>query len=362
MPREVKQGYCGIRIFYPPAFLIVVCCLVSVRATLDATGVPLDRAHFMVSAVGLARAENGFALFYRVFSNDRTEPQIQVFEHHGAPVLSISPLVAVPEAVDCTVWGVSAGSSGLVAVTAVFRDGSGLPPDGAVLVYNRKGELHAALRYTKIQIMGVEVDNQDHIWALNGGANADGNPKTFPVLVEYDQNGNTLRTVFTFSQFPEDAVSVDEGPRNGGAVSFGITENKIWFWFPQSRRFGIANIDGTESEVIYTGLPPSPKVFQPSSVNVFTEVEGIGYLPSRRLLAKVIFHDEPHGLAALCEYDLVTKRWIPLPGPQSVDLAKSWFAGVDDGQIVWLTQGASGRHGASPNEIELDWTPPPQAR
>jgi hypothetical protein len=359
MSSEPNKSRRKILVLCLPTLLTVASCLVYACGILEATPVPVDRETFMVSAVGLVNAENNFAIFYKAMSNDSAEPQIQIFEHNGAPVLSISPLAAVPEAVDCAVWGVSIGSSGLVAVTAVFRDGSGLPPVGALLIYSRDGTLQKALRYSAYLIMGVEVDSQDHIWALNGGANVGGDPRTFPVLVEYDRDGNILKTAFTFSEFPEDAVSVEQGEREGGAVSFGLTSGKVWFWFPHSRRLGIVNTDGTDPQVVYTGLPPWPGIPSESPVSSFTAVDGAAYLPGGRLLTRVTFFEGQPTFVSLYQFDLNARKWMHLSPPRSVDIVWGWFAGVDDGRMVWMLPTSHSGNNPSSKEIELDWIPLP---
>jgi len=340
------------------AALVILAWSACGQMALGAASATVNRQTFMtVGGPARVKVENHFVISYKLKSTDQSEPQIQIFEQNGAAVVSINPLAAVPQAVESAVWDVSIGSSGLVAVTVDFPSRPSFPPIGALLIYSRNGTLEKALRYTGYQIIGVEVDSQDHIWALNGGANVSGDPGTFPVLVEYDQGGNILRTAFTFSEFPQDAVFVKEGPREGGAFSFGLTTDKVWFWLPQSRMFGVVNIDGTHPTVVYTGLPPSPELIPPSPVKAFAQVVGAAYVPPDRLLAKVIFVEGSPRFVSLYEFDLSAMKWIHLSPPRSVDFAWRWFVGVDDGLMVLGSPVSKHRNNPAPKEIELDWIP-----
>jgi hypothetical protein len=195
----------------PTLCCLLLSCFLDCSQTSAAAVSSARSASFYVYAGGGVRAENGRAIFYKLETTDTAHPQIQIFDDYGTSILSLNPLAAVPDARDCAVWDASIGPSGLVAVAAVFTK-SGLRPVGALLVYRPDGSLSEVLRPALgTGFLAVEVDRQDHIWALSGGTADHQDPKSAPVLVEYDRNGRALGSFFTFADFPKDAAAVLQG-------------------------------------------------------------------------------------------------------------------------------------------------------
>lgn len=313
---------------------------------------------FWVTAGGGVRAENGRAIFYKIQSADATSPQIEIFDRYGAGVETLSPLAAVPDASVCAVWGVSVGQSGVVAVAAVFGKGDALRPVGALLIYNSSGYLETALRMRDNQSVGVEVDDQDHVWSLMDGAGDERNPALAAVLSEYDQHGRLLASFFSFASFPKDASGIVQGPKAGGDLSIGLTDGRVWFWLPQSQSFGAVNTDGTDPKIVITGMPPWPVGLKSSSLLAHVMLHGVAYLASGKLLARAVFSTVQAKRIGLYEYSIQTRTWSLLPPLTSVDVLKSWFVGVDHGESVWMSSVRPTPNYAS-MQIELQWVTAP---
>jgi len=249
--------------------------------------------------------------------------------------------------------------SGLVAVAAVFLEGSPVEPAGAVLIYSPAGELVQALRMNPTGPIAVEVDASDDIWALSSGPGNGIPPSRAPVLLEYDANGTRIGSFFTFADFAPESKGINQGSNRGGDLSMGVAGGRIWFWLPQSEAFADVGADGAGPEVVHTGLPPWPSSFPKSSLFARTVVHGVAYLPSGRLLARVVFISGRSWLIGLYEYDLSAKRWTALPPLPSVS-TRNWFVGVDNSDSVWMSSVTSTGNYKSIT-MQLSWVPLPPA-
>lgn len=202
--------------------------------------------------------ENGFvAIHLAGIVENRETDQIEVFRWHGQKVVGLNLLQAVEGAHSMSVNEVSIGPTGLVAVIATLADSTLRLSEGLFLYDSNAESLNVFWLPEERGAVRLRVDEDENIWALGEGAGSK-DPSTLPMITKYDKQGNILKEFLSRSEFPVHARLAEEGRDVGGSISFGLTDDRVWFWLPKDRQLVTLRKDGSDVQKVKTGLPSWP--------------------------------------------------------------------------------------------------------
>jgi hypothetical protein len=275
------------------------------------------------------KVENDRVISWQLNARSDDGDQIDIFNSSGGPFLSLNPLRAVDGSKLISISDVAVGASGTIvaAVDAVSSDGRIAP---CLLVYGATGQLlHAFGLPAHREVMRVELDENDEIWALGVGTVFD-DPSEVPVIFAYDTTGNIVHEFLRRSQFPKEIPLTQEGPSHGGNVSFGLAADKVWFFLPASGQLVIVKRDGSSTQIVNTGLP-NPADGASSNPPVRALCTHASLLPSGRFLLQMNFETKSSVRNELFEWDTSEREWVPLPLEGIVSEHEMFFGGDDSG-------------------------------
>lgn len=339
---------CFYRMIRTMTFILAVALPVSLVAD------PANRLQLSVTPrfveKRLLKVENNSIITFLAQSTNKDEDQIEVFARSGKKILSLNPFRSMEGAVGITLWDVSVGSTGLVAVAGVYANPSKRPAM-ALLTYSREGQLLRAYYIPpERSILKLEVDADESIWALGGGSDEKA-PATVAMITKYDKRGNVLKDFLPRSDFPMDAKETGEGPDIGGQVSFGLTNERVWFWLPRPRQLVTLRKDGSDVQKFITGLPTWPGSDTPRD-KVIAEAARASWLPSGEFLAEVIHKSQSLNKVGLHLWDPASDAWKLIPTDMTNSgVGRLWA--VDQDQMVFVYRWAK----RGETLFEIGWEP-----
>lgn len=293
------------------------------------------------------KAENGRLLAWRAMVKNRRQDQVRVFDRSGTAVRTLRPMANVPDAATSTIWDVSAGPTGLVAVAGDFADSSGRVA-ASLLLYNPDGSLARAFSLpAEREIRKLAIDGQDTIWALGMGSGTR-DPKSVSFIVAYDRQGNVVKQLIPRSDFPADSAVLQEGPAVGGFASFGLRGDSIWFWLPSARELVTVNKDGSGMRTAKTALPAAS---EGASDVTSSYVYASTLSPSGHFLAEVVSDRTPEK-PLIRIYEWNGAAWRALPSTAGSEESVQ-FAGVGKNDEMALV-----KHVAGADVWRAEWSQP----
>jgi len=296
---------------------------------------PLAAVQFKLKIpAGGAKVENGRLISWQIVSESPRDAQIELFDQSGGQPLSLSPFQSFPGIKAISISDVSVAPSGTIAVAAVAVAADAAPAS-CLLVYSGAGQLLHAFRLpAEREPMRLELDENDRIWALGVGAGFK-DPGDVPMVFAYDTDGNVVHEFLRRAQFAKDAQLTREGPFDGGAVSFGLAGDRVWFFLPASRQLVTLKRDGSDTQIVDTGLPsPLPSV-NPVGL-IHAQCRNASLLPSGRFLIQMNFTTESSVRNDLYEWDAGKRVWKALRLGDAVS-GRELFLGGDDTALSLAT-------------------------
>lgn len=226
-------------------------------------------------------------------------------------------LIAIdPTFQDVSIWDVSARKPGFIAVAAVYTR-AGAPNVGVLLYFGWDGKL--MLWKETPDIRSLEIDEADHVWALN---DFDPDNRSEFVFTEFNSTGFVIKGVVE----AQGGWSTNEGTQEGGQTSFGISPGEVWAWLPHTRTFVVADRRTAAATTYQPGLPDVPQSFE----RLARRAER---LPDGQLLMDVSWRvaGKPQLDSAWFVWS-PNSNWTKLPHP--VSDRNGFLYGIDRGQVI----------------------------
>jgi hypothetical protein len=212
----------------------------------------------LLPKLGSVKTENGVYIHYAYAGdvlNDAAGPSAEIWGQDGVLKAQISVLASFPEAKSVSIRDISASPGLGIAVAAVFSRKE-RHTKAALLYYDWDGRLTRAVGLDPArEIERLELTTDGSVWALLDGA-GDRDPETNPVVVVF-RGERIVKSFFNWTEFPNHAYSIQEGPESMGIPGFGVTESKAWFWLPGYDAI-IFDHDGGNVEHVPINLPGPP--------------------------------------------------------------------------------------------------------
>lgn len=321
----------------PKGVLVQVAMAVCLSLALSAQQFT-DRAGFELDAKIDYRQcrlaiENGFVAIHvaGIVKNSETD-QIEVFRWHGQKVVGLNLLKAVEGAHSMSVNDISIGPTGLVAMIATLADSTLRLGEGLFIYDSSAKSLNVFWLPEGRRVARLRVDEDENIWALGEGAESI-DPSTLPMITKYDKKGKIVNEFLSRSEFPVHASLIKEGPDFGGSISFGLTDERIWFWLPEDQQLVTLRKDGSDVQKVKTGLPTWPGGGDMSEKILTVVNPHSTWLSSGRFLAMVGFSTESRSehAVSLFEWQSNTATWRALPDNN----LGGWFYGVDQNEMIF---------------------------
>lgn len=243
--------------------------------------------------------ENGWIISWIPVSTDARGSQVNISDEQGTPVVDLNILRMVPDALRVSIYDVSARAN-LIAVAAVYGSKQGnqkARPRPTLLLFSFGGHLISAFAMEPSHaIARLAVDDQSNIWTLTDHADANVDPSTVPMVVEYTAEGRIAREPLMRNLFPFHATDTRQDI-NIGAPAMGYDSGVVWFWLPGSTDFVTISTSDGKIAMMKTQLP---KRAGRASVPFRMVRE-----PSGSLVAQV-GEDDEHGHRVVAHYN-----WSP---------------------------------------------------
>jgi hypothetical protein len=255
--------------------------------------------------------------------------KINVVDSTGKLSVSLDPLKQIDKATDLSVYDVSIGKSGKLAVSLVATSLSSQFAS-LLLVYDSEGRLLTANKLPAGGEMGkLKVDDDDSIWGLRLGAAVE-SLETTPLFSKFTGDGKVEQDYFDRKQFRLGRRVHSVVPRVG-VLSFGLTTNKVWAWIPETQELIIFSKNGTDLQRLYTDLPPFPR---PELDRV--RVHAAFMMESGYLIAPVAFTSTAGSSpsVSLARWS-PTRQWETL-AHEGIENLKTRLVGIDGNNLIFV--------------------------
>jgi hypothetical protein len=286
-------------------------------------GVPVSQFGRLLSV------ENGHCIFLEDPSVKGVLSQkINIVDFTGKLSVSLDPLKQINKAADLSIYDVSIGKSGKMALSLVATS---TPSQFAslLLVYDPQGHILNAKKLPAGGEMGkLKVDDDDSIWGLRLGA-ATESLDTAALFCKFTNLGAEEHGYFDRNQFRV-GKRIRSVVSKVGVLSFGLTSNKVWAWLPETQELITFNKKGTELQRLYTGVPPFPSP-ETDRIRIHTAfLTESGYL-----IGPVAFTSSTHnsGSVSLMRWNPI-RQWEPM-SHDGIETSKSRLIGVEGNNLIF---------------------------
>ncbi|NWG13842.1 MAG: hypothetical protein HXY20_09940 [Acidobacteria bacterium] len=293
----------------------------------------IDRCTFLA-------IDNGYSTYYEELSAEHQAWRIHVLNRSGIPVCSIDPLGQIEGAKDLSVYDVSVGRSGLIAVSLVAVDDMS-DPASMLLMYDLAGRLKNALKLEPGKhLEKLKVDADDSIWGVGYSSGAS-DPSRVPMFYRFSELGKRTEGFFARSDFPEIASGTKNyvvTPSTHVPIGFGVTPKTVWCWLPSSQELVLFDKSGSNLRRYRTGLPESPYRDLDR-----TKIQSFFMTDSGSMIAYVGFSSLGQRLvrAHLFAWNPTASIWTPIPH-EGIETWADRPVGTEGNRLILLSRAERG--------------------
>jgi hypothetical protein len=211
---------------------------------------PAESVHSLLPEPGRFKMSDGLLLHWNLNANDRGRDAVEAFDRDGMRVFGIDIYKLLPSAKTISIDDIAVRRNQSIAIGAVARENDNqtrawllqLGWDGRL---TRMTELDAAK-----SIGWLDFDKSGNIWGLTDYLGEKvrkdtiykGVPCPFgPLILVFNPEGKIVKSLLKQADFPD---SLQEAPAIG-QVTFGLTNDKVWFWQPVKHRMIITDREGS---------------------------------------------------------------------------------------------------------------------
>jgi hypothetical protein len=291
-------------------------------------------------------SNNTLVVFQRNWAG-KGEDSVELFDWSGGRLASFNPLASVEGAEAMSIWDVAVGSTGLVALAAVFSDSEGRHA-ASLLQFDTAGRLlHTFNLAPERMIRRLAVDQEENTWALGETSGLEDTALT-PAVFKYNKDCKLVGQYIPVAELPP---PVQQDPQRGsGPDAIGLTADGVWFWVPERRALVTFLRDGTHVEILDLGTPPWVLPGGVAGHDVEALFNGFSWLSRDTFVAQTT-------LLALSSSHQDTYTWSKATGKWT-GLSQGGYpgalVGTDGGRLVF------GHSDSDRREIEFQWVDVPE--
>jgi hypothetical protein len=200
--------------------------------------------------------------------------QVEIFDEHGQPMVSLNVLRPVEGARSVSIEDVSARRGSPIAVAAVFvsKEGDRIVPAASLMLFDFNGKLLSAYVLSDSrEIRKLAIDESSNVWTLTENFE-EGDPPTVPMVVEYTADGAPIREVIPRSVLWSHNIPPREGMYSG-RITMGCDAGVVWIWLPGSTDLVTISASDGKVTIAQTGLPTREK-YKEDPLDVAREPSG----------------------------------------------------------------------------------------
>lgn len=261
---------------------------------------PAESVHSSLREPARFKISDGLLLHWNV-TPDRNRDAIEAFDQNGVRLFGIDVYQLMPSAGKIGISDVAARRDGSIAIASVTAEKDRIRP--WLMQLDTNGRLRKLTELDSATEIGwLAFDRRGNVWALTDYLGErvrkdtiyNGTPCPLgPMILVFNSDGKIVGSLFKQIDF---RPGMQQGPKIGD-VSFGLTDDKVWFWQPAKHRMIIAGQNGGDVRKIsiphaptynlggQTLLTPSGEVVQ----DLYSPTPGVGgiYLASGRRIEKI---------------------------------------------------------------------------
>jgi hypothetical protein len=209
---------------------------------------PAEPVHSLLPEPGPFKMSDGLVLHWNGNAKDRDRDAIEAFDRSGVRVFGINVYKLLPAAKTISISDVAVRRSNKsIAVAAVTREKDDQFPRAWLLQLGWDAELTRVTELDAAKEIGwLDFDESGNIWGLTDYLGEKVRKDTIyngvpcplgPLILAFNAEGKIVKSLLKQADFPD---SLREGSAIG-QVSFGLTNDKVWFWQPARHRMIVAD-------------------------------------------------------------------------------------------------------------------------
>jgi hypothetical protein len=218
---------------------------------LGASLLPAQSVHSLLPESGSFKVSGGLLLHWNINAQDGSHDAIEAFDRSGVRVFGIDIYKLLPSAKVVSIDDVAVGRDEAIAIAAVSREKDN-QNRAWLLRLGWDGRLVHMTQLDAAKSIGwLAFDEAGNIWGLTNYLGEkvrkdtiyNGTPCPIgPLILVFNPEGKIVKSLLKQADFPD---SLREAP-DIGQVTFGITNDKVWFWQPSRHRMIITDLEGRE--------------------------------------------------------------------------------------------------------------------
>jgi hypothetical protein len=212
---------------------------------------PAETVHSLLPEPGRGRFKmsDGLLLHWNSNAKDRSRDAIEAFDRNGVRIWGVNIYKLLPSAKEVSIHDVAVRRNESIAIAAVSVENGGVR--SWLLRLGWDGRLaHKTGLDAVTEIGWLDFDEAGNVWGLTDYLGEkvrkdtiyNGTPCPLgPLILVFNPEGKIVKTLLKQANFPD---SLREGP-DIGQVTFGLTNDEVWFWQPARHRMVITDREGS---------------------------------------------------------------------------------------------------------------------
>jgi hypothetical protein len=208
-----------------------------------------ESVHSLLPEPGRFKMSDGLLLHWNNNANDRSRDAIEAFDRYGVRVFGIDIYKLLPSAKTISIDDIAVRRNQSIAIAAVVREKDDRPRAWLLQLgwdarLGRMTELDAAK-----EIGWLDFDKSGNIWGLTDHLGEQVRKDTIyngipcplgPLILVFNPEGKIVKSLLRQVDFPDGLQEAS----TIGQVTFGLTNDKVWFWQPAKHRMIITDREG----------------------------------------------------------------------------------------------------------------------
>jgi hypothetical protein len=217
---------------------------------LGASLLPAESVHSLLPEPGGFRVSSGLLLHWNSNPKDRARDAIEVFDRQGVRLFGIDIYRLLPSAQTVSIYDVAVRRNESIAIAAVSR-GKGSQTRAWLLRLGWDGGLaHMTELDAANEIDWLDFDEAGNVWGLTDYEGEKVRKETIyngtpcplgPLILVFNPDGKIVKSLLKQADFPD---GLHQAP-DIGQVTFGLTNDRVWFWQPARHRMIITDREGS---------------------------------------------------------------------------------------------------------------------
>jgi hypothetical protein len=214
-----------------------------------------ESVHSLLPEPGGFRVSGGFLLHWNTNPKDRSRDAIEAFDRQGVRIFGIDIYRLLPGAQTISIYDVAVRRNESIAIAAVSREKNDQIRAWLLQLGWDGGLAHMTQLDAAKEIGWLDFDQAGNVWGLTDYLGEkvrkdtiyNGTPCPLDRLIlVFNPEGKIVKSLLNQADFRD---SLREAP-DIGQVTFGLTNDKVWFWQPAKHRMIITDREGSSIQKI----------------------------------------------------------------------------------------------------------------